>query len=576
MRSFPIITVGLALAFSLHATAQFTLQKDIRPGRLGSVRSGMVSTGDIAYFVADDGKLGATLWRTNGSPAGTFHLRTGLKNVKDLTAVGNKLLFRADDGKSGDELWVSDGSSAGTRLVVDLRPGSWSSMRAIVASDANRVYFFAQGMSNNKLQLGLWASDGTQKGTVLLKAGGLGFTSYTYRLWRSVSYKGQLYFWINVTGSVDLWRSNGTAAGTQKVHSLGRSTSIKPMVAWNGLLWCDVVRNAKHEIWTSDGTSAGTKKFMAGLTTSLAGDAMVPAGKTMFFGLAPSGTGALSQLWKTDGTVAGTKAISTSMGILGGVAVGEGRAFVVGFGSGGVRPWVTDGSAKGTIQLSTTGMMAQSVSFGYSFERVGTGSVVAFHGSSANGQELWVTDCTPQGTKEIDYNKGWRVGMGAWAFARAKENYVFALDDGKIGSEPYAVRLTWFGAAFDEPYGTGCKGAAGIPVLRGIGGAPKLGTSNFALDLTKARPKAVAVFALSAAPATLPIGRCTLLVSLAGSVLEGRLTDANGAARIPLAVPNNPSLVGINFYTQAIVIDPNGSLLGQFALSNGLRVLVGR
>ncbi|MFN6249748.1 ELWxxDGT repeat protein, partial [Microcystis sp.] len=40
-----------------------------------------------------------------------------------LTAVGNTLFFQAYDGENGRGLWKSDGTAAGTVLVKDINPG---------------------------------------------------------------------------------------------------------------------------------------------------------------------------------------------------------------------------------------------------------------------------------------------------------------------------------------------------------------------------------------------------------------------------------------------------------------------
>ena len=50
----------------------------------------------------------------------------GLSFIPNLTAVGDTLFFEADDGTTGDELWASDGTEAGTRLVREIRTSSTS------------------------------------------------------------------------------------------------------------------------------------------------------------------------------------------------------------------------------------------------------------------------------------------------------------------------------------------------------------------------------------------------------------------------------------------------------------------
>jgi ELWxxDGT repeat protein len=51
----------------------------------------------------------------------------------NLTAAGNTLFFLADDGSTGRSLWKSDGTSAGTVLVKDQLPGSLANPFALSA-----------------------------------------------------------------------------------------------------------------------------------------------------------------------------------------------------------------------------------------------------------------------------------------------------------------------------------------------------------------------------------------------------------------------------------------------------------
>ena len=559
------------------ASAQISLIKDIRPGRTGSWTGKIAAAGDIVFFSANDGKIGNTLWRTNGAAPGTFHLKTQLKNPKWFMPAGRLLFFSASDATNGQELWVSDGSAAGTKIPKKLMKGLLNSTKAIVASQNGIAYFFADSIVNNRRQTGFWRSDGTTNGTFQLKAGTLGFRRYTF--WRSAGFGKHLYFLNRESGSGELWRTDGSIAGTTRVFTFAnRAKQIAPLIGWNGRLWCDVIQNAKHELWTSDGTRSGTKLFRLGLATSAT---PADSGNVMYFGFAPSGSGTRNELWKTDGTLKGTSLVTKKVSFSNtrGVPIGGRKIFFPGFANNSVYPWVTDGTANGTIQLSSTAM-AQTTLFEYRLARVGNGSIVAYHGSSAKGRELWVSNGTVQGTKlAFDFYPGFQSGMGTWTFERAGNNYVMILADGKTGfgaGEPHALALNWFGAAFNEMYGVGCTGTNGIPVLRGVGGAPTLGNKNFALELENARPSAIAVLGLSPRPDSIQIGPCTLLIQIATSILEGRQTDAAGKLHIPVSVPNNPALVGINIYWQEIIIDPKGSLVSNFALSNGLRTLVGR
>ncbi len=52
-------------------------------------------------------------------------------------------------------------------------------------------------------------------------------------------------------------------------------------------------------------------------------------------------------------------------------------------------------------------------------------------------------------------------------------------------------------------------------------------------------------------------------------------TDRFGNASFPLPIPNDNSLVGVDFYTQLAVFDPLGCFINSFSLSQGVRLRIG-
>jgi ELWxxDGT repeat protein len=87
------------------------------------------------YFNADDNQVGAELWRTDGTPAGTelvADIRPGPGAARSVperfTVSGGRLLFTANDGVSGQELWVID--PGGTAERVGLPCGSGADLTA--------------------------------------------------------------------------------------------------------------------------------------------------------------------------------------------------------------------------------------------------------------------------------------------------------------------------------------------------------------------------------------------------------------------------------------------------------------
>ncbi|HSG41402.1 MAG TPA: ELWxxDGT repeat protein, partial [Thermoanaerobaculia bacterium] len=84
--------------------------------------------GDRLFFVARD-DYSISLWKTDGTQAGTVSLKSGLSSSDaTLAVVGDKLVFWARDSAHGSEPWITDGTEAGTFLLADLNPGEWDSL----------------------------------------------------------------------------------------------------------------------------------------------------------------------------------------------------------------------------------------------------------------------------------------------------------------------------------------------------------------------------------------------------------------------------------------------------------------
>ncbi|RLN92907.1 hypothetical protein BBJ28_00006860 [Nothophytophthora sp. Chile5] len=133
------------------------------------------------FFSATDCIHGRELWLTDGSSPGTRMVKdldttTGRgSDPSHLVVFGGKVYFQAQaDPSIGRELYVSDGSTAGTVLLVDLVPGSFSSSPSlmsvvgpITAADGstknNELFFSAFDSSGSR---NLWKSDGTAAGTI--------------------------------------------------------------------------------------------------------------------------------------------------------------------------------------------------------------------------------------------------------------------------------------------------------------------------------------------------------------------------------------------------------------------------
>jgi ELWxxDGT repeat protein len=98
----------------------------------------------------------------NAGPSGSLATWT------PVPALG-RIFFVANDGVNGRELWTSDGTANGTQMVADINPGLSSAfnstnVKLYVRSDA--VLF---GANDSIHGYELWRSDGTSAGTSLVK-----------------------------------------------------------------------------------------------------------------------------------------------------------------------------------------------------------------------------------------------------------------------------------------------------------------------------------------------------------------------------------------------------------------------
>ena len=82
-----------------------------------------------------------------------------------MTEYNGKLYFSADDGTHGVELWATDGTEGGTTLVKDISSGTDGSMCQHFYPANGHLLFAA----NTGLGTELWRTDGTEAGTVLVR-----------------------------------------------------------------------------------------------------------------------------------------------------------------------------------------------------------------------------------------------------------------------------------------------------------------------------------------------------------------------------------------------------------------------
>jgi ELWxxDGT repeat protein len=358
-------------------------------GRLGRTGWAPLPDGSVVFAVRTAQSEQLYLYRTDGTPAGTFKLGELNLNFNvthlggpELVPFGDYVYFVADETtreSHGPELWRTDGTRAGTTLVRDIVPGFGGSVTGasfespLLAVAGDRLYFRA--LTGGRTQL--WQTDGTEAGTQLVSASGAGGRWYA-------GVGDRLFFAApasSSTGRLALWTSDGTAAGTTEVP---KDFSIQSKIVPFG----------------------GQAYFVASQTTS--------------------GTGIL---FRSDGTADGTVPLSPpGLAPASEWAIAGGRLYFV----SGTDLWTTDGTPGGTVRLlSVTGQLPLVTPRSLTV----LGNEVYFISTDAeHGSELWKTDGTPAGTALVEDTWPGPAGSAAWSTAVGNTIYFFA-NDGISGTE---------------------------------------------------------------------------------------------------------------------------------------------
>lgn len=390
-------TFGPITAF---CPAEPTLVKDILTTGSAFATSGneLVDVNGTLFFRASDGVKGIELWKSDGTAAGTVLVKDigpGNNTASDLipqflTNVAGVLFFVMNDGVHGIELWKSDGTEAGTVLVKDINPGSGSGFNFLLTDSLLAVddtLFFTANDGVNGVEL--WKTDGTEAGTVLVQNINPGGGSFPVLLTNA---NGTLFFGATdgVTGT-ELWKSDGSSAGTVLVKDIhtGGGASLNfvqnSMVNVNGTVFFAALPSSATELWKSDGTAAGTV-----FVKDIGPQELVNVNGTLFIDVG-------NDVWKSDGTGAGTVLVK-DLGGVNSMASAGGKLFFRGSTpSVGNQPYVSDGTGIGTVVLKTDLLLPGNASLFSGFTDVG-GTVFFAASDGLTGLELWRSNGTAAGT----------------------------------------------------------------------------------------------------------------------------------------------------------------------------------
>jgi ELWxxDGT repeat protein len=355
-----------------------------------------------------------TVWHTDGTISGTKVTREISRRPEILSlymhdSFHDQLLFSAVTSSSGRDLWLSDGTMAGTRIhTPDIRI-SW---QQVVGERLFVVVGYRQ----------LYVLDEPDGELVPLA----NFESITARY---TATSDSLFFFVQEAPKPRLWTSDGTSWGTRPVSNLELS-------------------------WNRDLAAIGDKVFLLGAVESddplallrvdddhrivrvadlpvVANECsrLVPAGQSIFI-CCPS------SLWRSDGTTDGTVQLAMPFAdsdLYHPTPVGE-ELFLLGRRQQSWELWWTSGDQVVLVDdLTLAGQPAAPI---YIWAPVVVGDLLFFpllHQST--GQELWVSDGTPEGTRQVrDIYPGPR-GSYPSSLTAVDDTLLFTADNGVRGYE---------------------------------------------------------------------------------------------------------------------------------------------
>jgi ELWxxDGT repeat protein len=218
-------------------------------------------------FIANDGRTGKELWRTDGTEEGTQLVRDIYEGADStepyaFCVVGGSLFFSAREDSHGEELWRYDGATGEVTLVADIAPGPQHAAPYNTVALGDIVVFTANHPDTGEE---LWRSDGTAEGTVLIADI---FDEYFTNPSSSPTEltpveSGLLFFVVNdLEHGAELWVTDGTSEGTRMVRDIYpgiASSDPRHLTELRNIVFFEADDGFNgRELWRSDGTEGGT------------------------------------------------------------------------------------------------------------------------------------------------------------------------------------------------------------------------------------------------------------------------------------------------------------------------------
>ncbi len=391
------------------------------------------------YFEGSEASTGRELWRSDGTLSGTQLIPTADDTAysalgasasvypSSLTLIGDHILYGANTSYntfySSEFISLDTNNLSLSSVFPNGRPTTGNGAINHTGVMAGYTYFH-HVVYTPSISSSLYRTDGLNPAQLVKSSDVLYSHVHDF-----VEMNGQLYFsW----GFNELWKTDGTEAGTVLIKAfsghIGHSSSYsgqRNMVALGNQLIFVADDGQGRELWRSDGTTAGTVlvKDLDNTIASTNPTEFTLMNNELFF-ISAAGNASTDGLWKTDGTSSGTTRLSAVRPAFDGYYTGIGSAqpvvvsalnrlfFAADNGSSGMELWTSDGTISGTVQVLDirTGAASSSPAMFHAGSQF-----LLFIAEDDDGRaKLWRSDGTPGGTtliKDINPN-----GFGRGAF----------------------------------------------------------------------------------------------------------------------------------------------------------------
>jgi len=446
--STPTVEAGWELWVTDGSPGGTHLVKDINTGNEGSNPNTYFKVGNKYFFIANSKEL----WVTDGTLAGAHMVKRINPTVYNngtfwggtFYKAGNRVIFSMNDGGQGYQLWASDGTELGTVRLTNTSPANYNHFDSFTTI-GSKLIFRAQTTNERNL----WITDGTVAGTFELMNVNDGDDT-----WNELVTNGSAFAFRTNNTSVgsELFYSDGTIAGTRILDLNEGSASSGPSnlrffgnkVAFNARL-ASYSTSGWDEWMYSDGTIAGTRRLDPDPNDNVYNLATTPVvlGNNIYYIATDSAHGA--ELWQSDGTVLGATLVkdirpgATGSEVNSLTVIGSKIYFGAVDGTHGQEPWVSDGTEAGTqmmVDLMTGPITSGPGGF------FGFANKIMYRANTGPGIVYYATDATSFVTESLGYEQcnGQKIELGS--------RLIIALQNPSGGCEPAVTNGTTTGTFF--------------------------------------------------------------------------------------------------------------------------------